>query len=554
MRTLRKELADRAVDPAKRRWIYVPYDQLTSAIGPLAGDPSKLGVIFVESPKKAAQRPYHKQKLALVLSNQRHFAIEQAERGVAVRYVVAKDGYASALMPLSKELGPLRMMQAAERELRIELAQLVASKAIIVEPHAGWLTEEQDFLESVGPESPWRMDAFYRHVRRKTNILMDRGKPFGGKFSFDAENRKPWKGEPPAPTPPRFDPDAITEEVAELVSAHFGHHPGELNLAHLPASLRDAETYWRWAFEECVPTFGPFEDAMSTKSTGLFHTRLAALLNIHRLLPVRVVHDVATNDRIPLASREGYVRQILGWREFVHHVHHQTDGFRKLPAGEPALATAPEDGGFGRWRGKAWPVPTTPGGGGAKPSFLDAHEPLPVAYWGEPSGLSCLNHVVGDVWREGWSHHISRLMVLANLATLLGFEPREVTDWFWVAYIDAYDWVVEPNVLAMGTFGVTDMMTTKPYVSGAAYIDRMSDYCGTCAFHPKKNCPITRLYWSFFARGEALLSRNARLINPLSSLRKRSEADKREDARIFENVRGALARGEVMTPASVYPD
>ena len=196
-------------------------------------------------------------------------------------------------------------------------------------------------------------------------------------------------------------------------------------------------------------------------------------MNLHRLLPRRVIGD-ALKLPLELASQEGFLRQILGWREFVRHVHRETEGFAEL-------------------------------------ELLGGQEPLPAAYWGKASGLACLDRVVADVWQEGYSHHITRLMILCNLATLLDISPRELSDWFWVAYIDAFDWVVEPNVLAMGTFGVGDVMTTKPYVSGSAYIDRMSDYCQGCAFDPKSTCPITPMYWAFLERHRERLLGNPRM-------------------------------------------
>jgi deoxyribodipyrimidine photolyase-related protein len=197
-----------------RRWLFVPYDQLTDAVGPLARTPAnELGIVVVECPEKARRRPYHQQKLALVLTNLRHFALEQAERGVAVRHVVASS-YAAALEPLVAELGvSIEMMRPAERELRADLAPLVETNKLKLSPHEGWLTTSEDFRASqAGP--PWRMDAFYRHVRRRLGILMERGKPVGGRFSFDSENRQPWHGEPPAPTLPTFRVDEITAEVS----------------------------------------------------------------------------------------------------------------------------------------------------------------------------------------------------------------------------------------------------------------------------------------------------------------------------------------------------
>ncbi len=521
MSVFRQALRARGPDPKRgvkqRRWLFVAYDQLTDRVGPLASEPpEELGIVLVESRWKPRQRPYHKQKLALVLASQRHFALEQASRGVAIRHVAGEGSYAELLEPVARELGPLRMMEAAERELRANLAPLVESGAIEVLPNETWLTTRAQFDAAFPDGPPWRMDRFYREVRRASGILMEGGKPLGGKFSFDAENRKPWRGEPPAPEPPRFRPDAVTREVVELVEREYADHPGELDASQLPVTRANAERLWRWARQSCLEHFGPYEDAMSVKSHGLFHTRISALLNNGRLLPARVLADACALD-LPLASKEGFVRQILGWREFMRHVHVATDGFRELP-------------------------------GGAAPNALRATGKLPPAFWGEPSGLRCLDQVVGEVWQTGYGHHITRLMILSNLATLLALDPRELADWFWVAYVDAYDWVVEPNVLGMGTFALGDLFTTKPYVSGAAYIDRMSDYCKHCAFDPKKDCPVTPLYWDFLARQQKKLAGNQRVAMPLRSLAKRSDARRAEDKRVRRWVQKTLERGAVLEP------
>jgi deoxyribodipyrimidine photolyase-related protein len=288
---------------------------------------------------------------------------------------------------------------------------------------------------------------------------------------------------------------------------------------------------------------------MTIRSKGLFHSRVSGLLNTHRLLPSRVIREVLDTD-IPLASKEGFIRQVLGWREFVFHVHNHTDGFRDLPSENPPVAKQPGDGGYSAWKGRRWEGKSQPKDpdGGAQPSFLGCDTPLPPAFWGEKSGLFCLDHVVSCVWAEGYSHHITRLMILANVATLLDASPRELTDWFWVAYTDAYDWVVEPNVLGMGTYGLGDLMITKPYVSGAAYIHKMSDYCESCAFNPRKNCPISNLYWAFLKRHENSLQHNPRMKLVLASLRKRPKNRQSEDHRIYGKVNGLLASGEVVTP------
>lgn len=308
MSAFHRALAERQPNPAGRRWLFVPYDQLSDAVGPLAReDPRPLGLVLVESPGKASRRPYHKQKLALVLANLRHFALEQAARGVAVRHLVARGPYRTALEPVIREVGPLRVMVPAERELRHDLQPLAERGGIEMVPHEGWLTAADHFRASATAGPPWRMDAFYRHVRRATGILMRGGKPLGGRFSFDPENRRPWKEVPPAPRIPTFPPDPVKEEVGRLVEGAFGAHPGRLDLDRLPGTLPDAEALWAWAGRECLRAFGPYQDAMSTNSASLFHTRISSLLNLHRLLPARVVADVERMD-LALPSKEGFIR------------------------------------------------------------------------------------------------------------------------------------------------------------------------------------------------------------------------------------------------------
>jgi deoxyribodipyrimidine photolyase-related protein len=550
MKRFRHRLSELNPRPTDRRWLFIPYDQLSDEIGPLSREsPESLGIVLVESSEKASRRPYHRQKLALVLANLRHFALEQAERGVAVRHVATDESYGEALRPVAAELGALRVMEPAERELREELAPLVDDGALEVLPHEGWLTTPSQFRSSTKNGPPWRMDAFYRLVRRETGVLMDDDKPVGGKFSFDAENRKPWRGKPAAPEPPRFEPDELTREVGELIESRFSRHPGRLNLETLPASRDDAGKLWAWALDECLEHFGPYEDAMSTRSRGLFHTRVSALVNLHRLLPRDLVDKVAGLDA-PLASREGFIRQILGWREFMRHVHRETDGFRGLGGDEPPMSDRPGDGGWERWSGKAWHQTGTHASfaNGAVPSALEADMDLPAAFWGAPSGLACLDRVVAEVWEDAYSHHIPRLMVLANIGNLLGVNPRQLTDWFWVAFADAYDWVVEPNVLGMGTYAVGGLFTTKPYVSGANYINRMSDYCETCRFDPKTDCPITRLYWSFLERNRSHFEGNPRMGLVMRNLERRSEEEKTLDRSVFESVQQTLAGRDELHP------
>ena len=506
-----------------RAWLYIPYDRLSARLGPLAvAKPTDHGLCFVESTAKAGRRPYHKKKLALVLANQRHFALEQAARGFKILYVTSDEGFGDALTTLARTqpVGRLVTTTPAELELRRELA---TAPVDFVDDDA-WLSTPAEFDALFPDGGPYRMDRFYRHVRQRTGLLMERGKPLGGKLSHDVENRRPWRGKPMPPVRPRFAPDELTTEVLELVARRFPNHFGVLDGFDLPVTAADAEATWAFARAELLPQFGPFEDAMSAAEPDLFHTKVSALLNLGRLSAAQLVEDAAEDHhagQLPLPSAEGFIRQILGWREFVRHVHRATDGFAHL--GDLS------DGGA-----------------------LGATRPLPPAYWGTPSGMRCLDTVVGEVVRGGFSHHITRLMILGNLATLAGWSPRQLSDWFWLAYVDAYDWVVEPNVLGMATYSDGGGMTTKPYVCGSAYIDKMSDYCGDCALDPKQStgpgaCPVTALYWTFLDRHQATLELNPRMLMPVRSVQKKSAADLQALREVATRTLDRLARGEPIT-------
>ena len=533
-------------EAAARRWIYVPYDRLHDGVGPLAqSSPEDTVVVMMESRAKGTRRPYHKKKLTLVLSAMRHFALEQAERGCRIAYGSSPTSFADGLMELQQrwEWKELIVNRPAERELRIELRRAKEEGLRIrAVQDTAWLTAHEDFEavfgvfdreKNTGGERQYLMDNFYRAMRRKTGLLMKSGKPIGGKWSYDAENRRAYRGEVPVPERPSFPPDAITREVMELIEQRHPEHFGKTEGFQLPVTRRDAESAWAFALERLLPHFGPWEDAMSTDHRDMFHSLTSPLVNLTLLRPRDLVEQVAeafAAGSIPLASAEGFIRQLLGWREFMRHVHEATDGYRLL---DPHAAN---------------PNPFA----GADISYLDAHRALPPVYWGVPSGMFCMDHVVAGVVEDGWSHHITRLMVLSNLATLCGFSPRELTDWFWFAYVDAYDWVVEPNVLGMSTFGDGGLTATKPYVSGAAYINRMSDFCGKCPLDPKKSlgpgsCPFTAMYWSFLEEHEDKLRHLQRMRMPLNTMRLRDADARAEFRKRAQQAIDQLAKGEVVT-------
>jgi deoxyribodipyrimidine photolyase-related protein len=525
-------------DIANRHWIYVPYDRYTDRVGPLTEQPaSDTGIVIVESTAKAFRRPYHKKKLIVLISNMRHFALEQQARGVSD---FSPFSHGQALLDLQREhhLPALTCMTPAERELRLDLSQARQNGlALKMVADPTWVSKPEDFLDTYGPFKPGKsyvMDRFYRRMRQQTGILMQGTKPAGGQFSFDADNRKPYKGEVPVPLLPQFPPDAITEEVTAFVEKSYGHHFGTSDHFDLPCTQEDCELFWRAFLDHLLPHFGRYEDAMRDDHVALFHSKTSVLLNLGRLLARDLIRDVAERARrgaAPLASCEGFIRQLLGWREFMRHIHEQTDGYRLLADFVPQeqhphpQEASPDQTGAAA---SAYKHPKTRDPyAGAIPSALNASLPLPAVYWGVKSGMHCIDTVVAQVIEEGWSHHITRLMILSNLATLCGFSPRQLTDWFWFAYIDAYDWVVEPNVLGMATYADGGLTATKPYVSGAAYIHRMSNFCGHCQFDPKRStgpgsCPFTSLYWIFLERNHDILANNFRIKRSFDMLRKKS--------------------------------
>jgi deoxyribodipyrimidine photolyase-related protein len=563
-----QEFEPTVAEASARRWIYVPYDRLHEGVGPLGeAQPQEVVLVFMESIAKGTRRPYHKKKLTLVLSAMRHFALEQAERGCRVVYGASPTSFAEGLRALQDRWAwrELVVNRPAERELRVELEQAKSEGLRLLEvKDTAWLSTSEDFekvfgktirntstlgshiagsRESAADSVPaqrsvprsgvlgrkYLMDTFYRAMRQKTGVLMRAGKPVGGKFSYDAENRKPYRGEVPVPQRPAFAPDEITREVMAMIEQRHPDTFGSLAGFDLAVTRRDAEAVWAFALEHLLPHFGPFEDAMSTAHPDLFHSMTSPLLNLTLLRPQQLVEDVAEaaeSGHVPLASAEGFIRQVLGWREFMRHIHEATDGYRTL-------------------------APTAELLQGASPNHLDANRKLPPVYWGTTSGMRCMDTVVAGVVADGWSHHITRLMVLSNLATLCGFSSRELTDWFWFGYVDAYDWVVEPNVLGMATFADGGLTATKPYVSGAAYINKMSDFCGKCALNPKLSlgegsCPFTSMYWSFLERNEAKLAPLNRMAMPLATMRKKTAGERAALRERAAAAVEALEKGEIV--------
>ena len=519
-----------------KRWVFLLYDQLNLSLIPFHDEhPTETGLILIESIAKGTSRPYHKQKIAVLISNMRHFAIEAQKKGHPVSYIMTKEDYSVTLQNLGG-LGTIHTIRAAEKSTRDELSPLIDSGLLIEHPHNGWITPIDWFTEALGTKPPFRMAPFYQKFRQETGILMHDSKPIGGKYSFDSENRSPWDGMHDLPEPPSYRRDNIDLEVEELVNSRFEEHPGSVDLSAQPTTISQANDALDYAIS-VLPLFGKYEDAMTTQSRGLFHSRLASVLNLSRLLPMDVVDRVLSTDA-PINSVEGFIRQIV-WREYVHHIHVVTDGFQNLEVNR----TLNTENDAGWWKSERKGVDPK-----HNPNHLSQNRKLPVAYWGEKSGLNCLDQTVQSVMEDGWTHHIPRLMVQSNIASLLDVNPRELTDWFHASFIDAYDWVVEPNVMGMGTYALGDSMMTKPYVSGTPYINRMGDYCKSCSLDPKKTCPISSLYWAYLERHRSAFEGNFRMSMPLRTLSKRSENKKIDDRIVFESVYESLSAGRIWRP------
>jgi deoxyribodipyrimidine photolyase-related protein len=376
--------------------------------------------------------------------------------------------------------------------------QAVLPVPVLVRPDTRFMCSRERFARWAGDKKQLRMEFFYREMRRETGLLMNGADPEGGAWNYDAENRKPLPKSLTVPPRRRFGPDAVTREVMELVERRFPAHFGTLDAFGWPVTRDEALSALDDFILNGLPFFGDWQDAMKSGEAFLFHSLIAPALNIGLLTP-REVCDRAqaewTSGRAPLNAVEGFIRQILGWREYVRGLY-----FLKMP-------------------------------GYAATNALEAHRPLPAFYWTAETPMRCISEVVAFTRDHAYSHHIQRLMVTGNFALLAGLAPAEVEEWYLAVYADAFDWVELPNTHGMALYADGGVMASKPYAASGAYIDRMSDFCGKCAFDVKKKsgegaCPFNVLYWPFLIRNEARLKNNPRMAMPYRNLAKWSDADK----------------------------
>lgn len=485
-------------------------DQLSHALSALEGaDRSRDVVLMIEAADETEYVPHHKHKIVLVLSAMRHFARALERDGFRVDYVRLDDpantgSFTSEVLRAVARTGATKIVATEPGEWRVLQAmqdwERAAGVPVEIRSDARFVMTRENFAAWARGRNGLRMEFFYRAIRRETGLLMDRDEPEGGRWNFDADNRRalPRMAET-APTL-RFPPDAVTAEVAALVARRFPGNMGRVDTFGWAVTRADALRALDDFIARRLDRFGDYQDAMRRDDPFTVHSALSPYLNLGLLEPREVCARAEAAWRAgqaPLNAVEGFIRQILGWREFVRGVY-----WLKMPAYAALNA-------------------------------LGADRPLHSFYWSGETGMACMRAAVGDTIAHGYSHHIQRLMVTGTFAMLAGVRPKEVCDWYLAVYVDAYEWVELPNTLGMSLFADGGIVGSKPYAASGAYIDRMSDFCAGCRYDVKKKsgpdaCPFNRLYWPFLIRNEARLKGNPRLAMPYRQVARMDEREKRD--------------------------
>ncbi|WP_424004786.1 cryptochrome/photolyase family protein [Haloarcula salina] len=473
--------------------VWLRGDHLVRRCGPVADRPDE-PVLMIEAASFARKLPYHPHKLVLLFSAMRHFRDDLRDAGRTVHYRQAEDFAIGLQTHLEAHPDDTLVTPRPQTErARERLASIVTDAGGTVEfvPDARFLCSPERFDEWAGDGDTYRHEDFYRFMRRETGTLLEDGEPVGGEWNYDDRNRETPPADWVPAEPPAFEPDDVTESVVEWVADAFdggyaeppyGGDWADPEPFRWPVTRRQAVRALDHFVTHRLAEFGPYQDAMRDGEWAMSHSLLSTSLNLGLLGPAEVIEravDAYEAGDAPLHSVEGFVRQVLGWREFVRHVYR-----REMPD----LATANQQG---------------------------ATEPLPAFYWDGDTDMACLADAVDGVRRRGYAHHIERLMLLSNFGLLYGVEPSRLNRWFHAAYVDAFHWVTTPNVVEMGLYGA-GAFATKPYAASANYVDRMSDYCSGCPYYKTKTigegaCPFNALYWDFLDRNEDELRSNHRM-------------------------------------------
>jgi len=508
--------------------VWVLGDHLTRTVGPLARADTDERVLMIEAHDFARRHAYHPHKLVLVFSAMRHFRDELREAGYDVHYYETAT-FDDALSHYFDEFPAesLTVTKPVSYAAEARLTDLVEGLGGLLETvdNETFLCSEDRFDEYAESRDSFDHESFYRMMRRETGYLMDGDDPIGEEWNLDHENREFPGTEYDAPDPPRFEPDETTEAVIEWVGEAFdggyesypyGGAWADPDDFFWPVTRENAEEALEAFVTERLPEFGPYQDAMLGEEWALNHALLSSSINLGVLHPKQVVEraiEAYEARDVPLNSAEGFVRQVLGWLEFMRHVYRYD---------MPDLATANQ---------------------------LDATESLPEFYWTGDTEMNCLASVIDGVRKRGYSHHIERLMLLSNFALTYGVRPQELNEWFHAAYVDAYHWVTTPNVIEMGSYG-SGVFATKPYASSANYIDKMSNHCADCAYAKTKTvgenaCPFNALYWDFLGRNEERLRDNHRMGLVYGHWDDKDEAERESIAERVGEIRDLVAEGDL---------
>ena len=486
-------------------------DQLTPLISSLRNaDQTQDVVLLAEVSDEATYVRHHKKKIAFLFSAMRHFADELERLGWQVDYVRLNEAGNSGSLEgevrraLDRHgLSQVTIAEPGEWRLRNILdswSDLLNCDVSIV-PDNRFIASHSEFSAWASSRKQLRMEYFYREMRKKTGLLVDDdGKPVGGKWNFDTENRKPAADDLFLHQPLRFEPDGITSEVLDLVGERFADHIGNLEPFWFAVTRIDAERARDDFMLHCLPFFGDYQDAMLSGQRFLYHSVLSHYINCGLLDPLDVCRRAAQayeTGSAPLNAVEGFIRQIIGWREYVRGIY-----WMKMPAY-------------------------------AEENFFSADRKLPEFYWTGDTDMHCLSEAITQTQEEAYAHHIQRLMVTGNFAMLIGVAPKEIHEWYLAVYADAYEWVELPNVIGMSQFADGGLLGSKPYASSGSYINKMSNYCRSCSYDVRKKtgegaCPFNALYWEFLARNQERLQKNPRLRNPYATWRRMSDHKRTE--------------------------
>jgi deoxyribodipyrimidine photolyase-related protein len=504
-----------------RRLVVVLGDQLDADSRAFDGfDPARDALLMTEAAEEATYVPQHKKRLVMFFAAMRHFADSQRAEGRRVLYRRLDDDgapetLAGSLRRTAAEETPEEIVVVRPGDWRVLQALRDAAPALRVIEDGHFLSTPQDWEALRAGRKRFILEDFYREMRRRTGWLMDGPDPVGGAWNFDKENRKPFGKDGPGliPRRPHDAPDAITLEVMRMVERRFPDAPGSTQGFAEPVTRRQALAHLDAFVRDRLAGFGDHQDAIAMGHATLNHSRLSAALNLKLLHPREVCERaVAAYEagHAPLNAVEGFVRQILGWREFTRGVYW---------ALMPDYATR---------------------------NALGADQPIPTLFWDGQTDMACLRDSVGQLLREAYAHHIQRLMVMGLFLMLWGARPDRTHDWHMGMYVDAVDWVSLPNMLGMSQHADGGVVGTKPYCASGAYIDRMSDCCRACRYDPKqatgpKACPFTTLYWDFLRRHRDRFRGNMRMKMQLSNLARKPDEEVAAVARAADRLRETLA-------------